>query len=586
MAFDSGMLFAIVDEIDRYAAEARVEKIQQPQKDEIVLTLYSAALHDHLRLCINAGANNPKIAFTGQNKENPASAPLFCMLLRKQLGGGKLCRATQYGFERVAELEFACRDEMGFAVTRYLIAEIMGKYSNLILTDGDHKILSALRPVDFSTSRRRQILPGMRYELPPAQDKQNLFQISNSELETAFSACEGSQRLSNFILGNFLGISPLVARELAFAAAGKTDANCAEVSCERVCAVLEDFKNTLLSRSFLPTLVYDTDGKPIEYCFMDIRQYGAAAAAHFETFSALLDAYFEKRDLAEKIKQRGQDIFRLLSNAESRLHRKLDIQRTELADCAAAEQYKLYGDLLTANLYAIRRGQDVAVLQNYYDENGGSVEIPLDTRLSPSQNAQKYYKKYNKCKNAKKVLTEQIEIAEGELAYLATVAVSLEHAETESDLAEIRAELAHSGYAQRLHTSKIQKTPAGKPLEFRTSGGYTVFCGKNNTQNDKLTFRVAAKNDLWFHVKSAPGSHVILLCNGDEPSERDYTEAATIAATHSGASGGGQVAVDYTRVKNIKKPPASRPGYVTYSTNFTAYVIPSEALCAKLAVTK
>lgn len=586
MAFDSGMLFAVADEINRLAADARVEKIQQPQKDEIVITLYCASVHDNLRLAIGAGANNPKISFTRQNKENPQSAPLFCMLLRKQLGGGKLCRAKQYGFERVIELEFACRDEMGFAVTRYLIAEIMGKYSNLILTDGEHKILNAMRTVDFSTSRLRQILPGMHYELPPAQDKENLFDASTADVTAAFLSCDPTQRLSNFIMGRYLGISPLVARELAFTMTGKTDAQCTDASPETVCAVLEGFKRDLQNRKFLPTIVYDAEGKPIEYCFMDVHQYGSAAVGHFQTFCELLDAYFEKRDLAEKIKQRGQDIFRLLTGAEGRLRKKIEIQRGELAACAEGERFKLFGDLLTANLYRLKRGQSVATLQNYYDGDGADIEIPLDMRLTPAQNAQKYYKKYNKCKNAKKYLTEQIEIAENELSYLSTVAVSLDQAETESDLAEIRAELAGSGYAQRMHLGKAQKAPAGKPLEFCTSGGYVVLCGKNNIQNDKLTFKTAAKNDLWFHVKNAPGSHVVLLCDGAEPSETDYTEAATIAATYSKAAHGDKIAVDYTRVKNIKKPPAAKPGYVTYSTNYSAYVTPDQAFCDRLRTSK
>lgn len=585
MAFDAGMMRAVVSEINRMAAEARVEKIQQPQKDEIVLTLHSAAQRESLRLAINAGANNPKLGFTAAQKENPAAAPMLCMLLRKQLGGGKLVAARQIGFDRVARLEFACRDEMGFAVTRFLIIEIMGKYSNLLLTDESDKIITALHLVDFSTSRLRQVLPGMTYELPPAQDKRDIFAADGQSLCELLSVCDGSLPLHKFILNTFLGISPLVARELAFRAAGRVDAAVGETDAKSLAATFADFKRIFDENDFTPTLVCGADGTPAEFCFTDLFQYGKGAAVeHFPSFGALLDAYFGKRDLAERIKQRGQDIIHLLSHANARLSKKLDLQRGELAACAEGETFKLWGDLITANLYQLKRGAAKVALPNYYSEACETVEVPLDTRLSPAQNAQKYYKKYNKSKNARVVLTEQIAAAEAELRYLETVSAALERAETESDLAEIRHELSQSGYASRMRNYKPGKTAAVKPMEFQTSGGYRVLCGKNNTQNDFVTFRAAGKLDLWFHVKDRPGSHTVLLCDGDEPPERDYTEAAVIAATYSKAGDGGLVPVDYTRVKNVKKPPAAKPGYVTYSTNYTAFVARDEKLCEKLRV--
>ena len=585
MAFDAGMMRAVVWEINRAAKDARVEKIQQPQKDEIVITLHSAAQRSDLRLSINAGANNPKLGFTAVAKENPAAAPMLCMLLRKQLGGGKLVQARQIGFDRVCELEFASRDEMGFAVTRYLIVEIMGKYSNLLLADENKKIITALHLVDFSTSRLRQILPGMTYELPPAQDKADLFTTDCPTLAAYLAAADASLPLHKFILGRFLGISPLVARELAFRATGRTDTPVGEVRTDALFAAFADFIRIFAENDYVPTLVYGEDDTPVEFCFTELRQYGAGAKTErFPTFGALLDAYFGKRDLAEKIKQRGQDIIHLLSHANARLERKLDVQREELAACDEGETYRLYGDLITANLYQLKRGAETAALPNYYSENCETVIVPLDTRLTPAQNAQRYYKKYNKIKNARVVLTEQIALSEAELRYLATVAAALERAETESDLAEIRHELAVSGYGSRMRGYKPGKNAPVKPMEFRTSGGYRVLCGKNNMQNEFVTFRAAGKLDLWFHVKGCPGSHVVLICDGEEPPERDYTEAATIAATYSKAADGGLVPVDYTRVKNVKKPPASKPGYVPYSTNYTAYVARDEKLCERLRV--
>ena len=573
MAFDSGMIFAVVQEINACVKDAKVEKIQQPQKDEVVITLHSAASRENLRLAINAGASNPKIGFTAVQKENPSAAPMLCMLLRKQLGGGKLVEARQIGFDRIVELEFACRDEMGFAVTRLLIVEIMGKYSNLLLTDGDKKIITALKMIDFSTSRLRQILPGMTYELPPAQDKQDIFTISENTLSSMLAAREGSMPLGKFLLGGFLGISPLVAREIAYRATGRTDTPLENVLTEPLWNAICDFRAIFASGNFHPTILYDETDKPIEFCFMHILQYGEGVRAeNFHTFGELFDAYFEKRDLVDRIKQRGQDIIKLVSSANARLMKKIELQKEELRECADGEKFKLFGDLLTANLYAIKRGEAQAHVQNYYSEDCEEITIELDTRLSPAQNAQRYYKKYNKCKNAKMYLTEQIATAQNELQYLETVSQALDRAETEADLVEIRQELAKSGYASRMHGFKAAKPAAVKPMEFCTSGGYRMVCGKNNTQNDYITFKLAGKLDLWFHVKGAPGSHVVLICNGEEPSEQDYTEAAVLAATYSGAKGSGQIPVDYTRVKNIKKPTASKPGYVTYSTNYTAYV--------------
>ncbi len=585
MAFDSGMLYAILREINLRAKDAKLEKIQQPQKDEIVITLHSAISRENVRLAINAGANNPKIGFTDMQKENPAAAPMLCMLLRKQLSGGRFIEARQVGFDRIAELEFLCKDEMGFPVKRIIIVEIMGKYSNLLLTDENKKIITAMKLIDFSTSRMRQILPGMTYEMPPSQDKADIFTISENELSVKLSAASSSMLLSKFILQSFLGISPLVSRELAYRATHSIDTLVGDTLTEKLFLAIKEFRRIFETADFTPTIIYDESGKPVEFCFMNILQYGSSVKTEiFDSFKELLDVYFEKRDLADKIKQRGQDIIKLVNNATSRLAKKIEVQQEELRECAEGETYKLFGDLITANLYMLQRGGSSVRLVNYYSENCEEVEIELDKRLSPAQNAQWYYKKYNKCKNAKRYLTEQIEFAKNELSYLESVSQALKSAETESDLAEIRIELSKSGYASRIHSLKNAKVPPSKPMEFITHGGYRVLCGKNNTQNDILTFKTASKGDIWFHVKGAPGSHVVLFCNGEEPPERDYTEAAVIAATFSGVGERGQVPVDYTRVKNIKKPPASKPGFVTYSTNYTAYVSPSEDLCSRLRV--
>lgn len=571
MAFDAGFTAATVSEIDRIASGARIEKIYQPTKDTVIITLHCQMSRggDSVNLLIDAGTNNPRVCFTSAVPDNPKVPPNFCMLLRKHLGGAKLISASQPGFERAIELRFEAHDELEFISDKYLIAEIMGKCSNLMLLDAEKKIVSAMRIVDFSTSRVRQVLPGMKYELPPPQEgKISPF----DETEDGYREKREVTDLPDdkFILQNYLGISPLIARELAYRGGDF--------------AVFDAFRKDIAEGRFVPVLIKKDDGSPVEYSFTEIRQYGdAVTVEEKDSFGALCDAYFGERSRSERIRQRAADILHLLTNAESRLTKKIAAQEADLAECAKKEQYKTKGDLITANIYRLKRGMTSAELIDYSSPDMETVHLALDQRLTPAQNAQVYYKKYNKAKSAETALTGQLEIARRELEYIYTVFDSLTRADTEADLAEIRRELYESGYASRMKNITLQKPTAPKPLEFKTSGGYRILCGKNNSQNDYITHKLASKGDLWFHVKGMPGSHVVLFCDGDEPSERDFTEAATIAATYSKADAGNKVAVDYTRVKNLKKPPASKPGFVTFSQNYSAYVTPDPALCASLA---
>ena len=586
MAFDAGMLACVIAEVRQKALGARIEKVFQPERDEIVLQMRS--IEGGKRLLINAGSNNPRFGFTNEQKENPMTPPMLCMLLRKHLQGAKLSDVRQEGFERVVTLEFETRDEMGFECRRYLIAEIMGKYSNLIFANEDKKIVSALHIVDFSTSGLRQILPGMTYELPPKQDKTEPFDLSYDRFLEMMQAGGVDRPADKWITATFLGISAAVAREIAYRGSGSCDAPLGVCRPERLYRAFCEIMGGVREARFSPCMVLQ-NGKPCEYAFCELTHYGADfEMRRYESAGLLLDEFFHTRDRENHIRQRAADVLRILTNADARIRKKLELQRGELKDCEKGAEYKKCADLITANLYLLSRGMTRAELTDYEDwhEDGsyGSVTVELDSRLSPSANAQVYYKKYNKCKNAKMYLTEQIAAAQNELHYLETVSQALDRAETEADLVEIRQELAKSGYASRMHGFKAAKPTTVKPMEFRTSGGYRMVCGKNNTQNDYITFKLAGKLDLWFHVKGAPGSHVVLICNGEEPSEQDYTEAAVLAATYSGANGSGQIPVDYTRVKNIKKPPASKPGYVTYSTNYTAYVESNEKLCESLRV--
>ena len=580
MAFDAGMLACVLAEIREKSLGARVEKVFQPEKDEIVLQMRS--IEGGKRLLINAGSSTPRICFTTEQKENPMSPPMLCMLLRKHLQGAKLCAVRQCGFERVAELEFLTRDEMGFECKRYLIVEIMGKYSNLVFANEAKKILAVLHTVDFSTSSRRQLLPGMTYELPPKQDKQNPLDCSREQLLALTTEAGEDRPIDKWITSVFCGISSAIAREVAFRAGGSCDATVSCTSREKIADALDELLTCIREERFAPTMIL-RDTTPVEYAFYPLLHYGEGFEVQgYESAGKLLDVFFQKKDHEQHIRQRAGDILRILSNADARLRKKLDLQRGELADCEKGEEYKRDADLITANLYQLSRGMSRVELTDYgdYHEDGsfGTRVITLDSRLSPAANAQQYYKKYNKSKTAKVELARQISLGEAELSYIDSVLDALTCAETAADLAEIRDELYRSGYASRMKGHALQRKQTTPTVaQFRTSGGYVVLCGKNNLQNEYITHKVAGKQDYWFHVKNLPGSHTVMLCNGEEPSERDFTEAAEIAAYFSKGADGQNVEVDYTLVRNVKKPAGGKPGLVIYHTNWSCIVTPDGA---------
>ena len=577
MAFDAGMLACVVAEICEKSLGARVEKVFQPGRDEIVLQMRS--LEGGKRLLINAGSNNPRIGFTTEQKENPMTPPMLCMLLRKHLQGAKLTDVRQAGFERVVILEFETRDEMGFSCTRQLIAEIMGKYSNLIFASGEGKVISALRTVDFSTSSLRQVLPGMTYELPPKQDKTDPMTLNEERFDELYATASADRPLDKWISASFLGISAAVAREIAFRATGATDTLLRYCDAARVKETLFDLIDLIQRARFQPCMVL-SDGKPIEYAFLELRHYGAGFEMRaYESVGELLDEFFHTRDREQHIRQRAADILKILSNADARIRKKIELQRAELAECEQGELYKKHADLITANLYQLSRGMTRAELIDYedYREDGsfGSVIVTLDSRLSPAANAQRYYKRYNKSKTAKVELARQLELGNAELRYIETVFDALTHAENSADLAEIRDELYRSGYASRMKNHALShKSKNPVVARFRTSGGFVVLCGKNNLQNEYITHKLASKNDYWFHVKNLPGSHTVMLCDGEEPTVQDFTEAAEIAAYFSKGADGQNVEVDYTLVRHVKKPAGTKPGFVIYHTNWSCIVTP------------
>ncbi len=576
MSFDAFTVGAVADELNKKIVGARVEKVLQPSKDEIFLVLHIGS--EHLRLQINAGAQAPRIGITAESPENPKAPPMFCMLLRKHLTGARISAVKQIGFERVIEAVFETYDEMGFFTERKLICEIMGRYSNAVLTDAENKILGVLRPVDFTTSSKRQVLAQMHYELPPEQNKKNPLTETKQGFMSAF---EGREAVTDKdIMAVYSGFSPIRAKALIENAQknGKTD----------VCALwgaMEALKERVKNADYTPVLLCDEQGKAKDFsCFEVGCGYNAVVK---NSFGELTDAFFAENERKQREKSRAHATERVLKNAQNRIEKKLALQRKELADTERKSEYKQKADIITANLYRFKgKESKITVIDYIEDGNGGytekEVEIILETGMSAPATAQKLYKKYAKAKNAELQITAQIEKGETELKYILSVLDALERVSGQGELDEIRSELAEAGYikAKKEQASsgkkiqKPQKKQIGQPLKFTTNNGFTVLVGKNNLQNDHLTFKVAAKNDLWFHVKNIAGSHTVLVCDGKEPTDEDILRAAALAAQNSKAAEQDRAQVDYTRAKNVKKPSGARPGFVTYDNYKTVIVNP------------
>ncbi len=577
MPFDAVFLNAALRELRPTLLGARVEKIQQPARDLVLLQLRGKE-----RLLLSANTARPRIHLTNASFENPAQPPMFCMLLRKHLSGGRISEISQPPAERLVDLSFDCTDEMGVPCQKHLILELMGRNSNLILTGADGRIIDCLRRVDYEMSEQRQVLPGLFYRLPPAQDKRDPAQISEAELKKMLQDAPEAA-VSDWLLANFSGISPLLARELSFSFCGETDGRISNENRDALCAhLLREFANFSEAK---PMLLLK-NGAPSDFSYRPILQYGALREnREYSSFSALLDAFYTESDHDERMKQRSQNLRKTVKNARERALRKLELQKKELASTLDREQLRRMGDIVTANLYAIERGQARLRAVDFYDEEMREIEIPLKPDLSPQQNAAKFYKDYAKAKHAEKVLSEQLRLGQIEAEYLGAVLDELSRAETERDLAEIRAELEAGGYLRPDRKNK-QKIPASRPMEFRSSDGYPIFVGRNNRQNDQLSLKTARKDDLWLHIQKFHGTHVIIACAGVTPPDETITEAAQLAAYFSEAKQGQNVPVDITPVRFLRKPNGAKPGMVVYERYNTVIVTPDAALVERLRVGK
>jgi len=573
MPFDAVFLTAVTDEL-RQAVGARVDKINQPSRETVLLQLRSPA--GSWKLLLDANTGHPRLHFTTESFENPATPPMFCMLLRKHLTGGRLMELRQPPMERVVELVFACTDELGDPVEKRLVLELMGRNSNLVLVGGDGRILDCLRRVDFEMSEQRQVLPGLYYELPPGQGKQIPQQTPPQLVESQLLRGQGP--LDQWLLDHFSGLSPLICRELSHRLTGNASVELGMLDLDEKQALAAKLSAQFetLDGPWTPVLLR-REGKPKDFSYTSIAQYGDYMVPETcESFSALLDSFYTARDRAERMRARTAALHKQISNLRARTARKLENQRKELEATYDREQLRQMGDLVTANLHNITRGQTMLETENFYDPDLATIRIPLSPTLSPQKNAAKYYKDYAKAKTAEAVLTEQIARGETELEYLSSVLDELSRAETERDVGEIRQELTEGGYlrAQRQKGGKAPKVAKLRPRRFRSSEGFDIYVGRNNRQNDQLTLKDAMKRDIWLHTQKIHGSHVIIDCSMGEPGDDTLREAAQLAAQFSQAATGQNVPVDYTAVRNVKKPVGSKPGMVIYDHYNTLYVTP------------
>ncbi|MDD6396360.1 MAG: NFACT RNA binding domain-containing protein [Firmicutes bacterium] len=583
MALDGAMLHLIKKELEEGALGAKVDKVYQPSREMIILAMRGKNINN--KLLISASANSARIHFTDRAVENPAQPPMLCMLLRKKLCGARLSAIKQVDLERVLLLEFDAHNELGDEIVLTLAVEIMGRHSNIILVDERGLIVDSVKRIDSDMSSMRFILPGLKYELPPAQNKINLKNVECGEIIDKIKSCKGL-KLDKAILNNVQGFSPIAAREISFRATGSTDLVTDDLTAsdyEKLLYNLEKFKSMLDEKSN-PTIV-SSNGKLIDFTFFYPMQYGASAISYeYKSYSEMLDNYYFKRDLSERMKSKSQDLLKVLTNSSARISKKIAIQREELKKCANREQLRINGDLVTANIHLLKKGDVIAEVVNYFSEDCSMVKIKLDPTLTPAQNAQKYYKEYRKAQIAETHLVKLIAQGEDDLKYIDSVFDALSRAESERELAEIRSELTEEGIIKSQKNNSAKQPPKLPPLKFISDDGFTILIGRNNQQNDKLTLKDSRNYDIWLHTLNIPGSHTVIVCENNQPPNRTIEQAAQLAAYHSSAKNSGLVAVDYTLIKYVTKPRGAKPGMVIYTHQSTVYVHPDEELVKRLAV--
>lgn len=573
MPLDAICLQGLTKELQTVLPGAKIDKVQQPERDMILLTLRGKS--GSCRLLIAAGTGNARLHLTQASFENPAEPPMFCMLLRKHLVGARIASLEQPEHERMLVMELETYDDLGFSARKKLVVEMMGRSSNLILVDSDGRILDCMRRMDFGGDALRSLLPGMIYRMPPKQTKPNLFALTGEECREKIHSADPDRPVEKWLMESFSGLSPLICRELGFRCGGDY---------ETLPALLEAFLESVEEGELRPYLFYE--GKnPLDFSFMDLRQYGSEIRREKPaSFSEMLDRFYTGRDRLAQQHRRAHDLTKTVKTLRDRQQRKLAGQGEEYRRTEEREQIRKTAELITANLYHIRKGDRVLRCQDYYDPECPEIEIPLDPLKSPQQNAAALYREYNKLKAAREHLDRLIREGEVRLDYLNSVLALIEEAESEKDLADLRRELVETGIIRAPRTRKPERGKSQAPLRFRSDDGFEILVGRNNLQNDELTTKLGRRTDYWLHTQRIHGSHVLIRCEGENPSVTAITQAAVIAAYYSQGRGGGKLPVDYTMLRFVRKPSGAMPGKVIYTDYSTVTVESDEELVRRLQI--
>ncbi len=583
MALDGAFLYAVRNELLPLIG-GRVEKIHQPSREEVIISIRTRSGSKKLYISSNAGS--ARVHITENNVDNPQTPPMFCMLLRKRLGSGKLIDIRQDGLERILFLDFECVNELGDVVTVTLACEIMGRCSNLVIISHEGKVIDSIKRVDEDMSRERLVLPGMKYTMPPRDDRLNFLTAEPEEIVSRLRSTEPKE-LSKALIRIFEGISPILAREWAFFAGRGAHLESDTIDgdqLDRLLFVIKRTKGQLENGECCFSVASDKEGQLKDFSFIRLSQFGTLMyTKELPSASELLDYFYSERDRAARTKQRANDLFKLLMNLTDRTSRRIAAQREELDACADKEHAKLCGDLISANMYRIQKGDSSATVENFYDESCPQMTIELDVRKTPAQNAQHYYNEYKKSVTAEEKLAVQIQKGEEELQYLESVFDSLTRASSENDIIQLRLELREQGYV-RYAGGKAKPPKALPPVEYKSSDGFTILVGRNNKQNDQLSLKFAEKSDIWLHTQLITGSHVLILTDGETPPDKTIEEAAVIAAVNSSGRNSGLVPVDYCLAKFVKKPAGAKPGKVIFTNYKTAFVKPDAELEQSLRV--
>ena len=571
MPLDAICIQALANELAPQLEGAKIDKVQQPERDLVLLSLRTKS--GSKKLLISAGTGSARIHFTGETMENPAEPPMFCMLLRKHLVGARIEKLTQPEHERMLSLELDTRDELGDSAKKTLILEMIGRSSNLILVGPDGRIIDCLRRMDYAGDELRRLLPGMIYRMPPRQEKISFFDTDTERRRSLLADIDPAEGLDAWLLRRFSGLSPLVCREIAVRCGGDR---------VRLADELDGLAERIQTDDFQPTMLLE-NGKPRDFSFWDIEQYADRMERRScGSFSELLDSFYAQREREERQRRRGHDLLRSVRTARDRLQRKLNNQREEFARTESRDEVRKTAELLTANLYRLKKGDRELVCEDYYQEGCPAIRIPLDPLKSPQQNAAALYKDYTKRKAAAEHLTVLLAQGEQQLDYLNSVLDEIERAESEKDLAELRRELTETGYLKRQKKGKPEKLRPQSPLCYRSDDGLEILVGRNNLQNDELTTKIARRTDYWLHTQRVHGSHVIIRCDGLEPPARTVEQAASLAVYHSQGRDGGKIPVDCTMVRHVRKPSGALPGKVIYTEYRTILAVADPSLAERL----